>query len=477
MPQAADRLPPMSIEGEQGVLGCILLDPAQCLPIAQTQLGAKETFYDLRHQALFDALGEMFKNGKALDPITLQQFLKDRNQLEALGGMGYIGGLMNAVPSAANLEYYLEIVREKFTLRKVIQLCTETVGKAYDWPGKVAEIVNALQKSAMEIDPTTKGTEEIKSGELMRRVQERIESYGNEQSKAKGVMTGFWELDRILGGFKVGQLIILGARPSIGKSSLAMNLVESIAIHQREPSVFFSMEMEAEELGERLVSAQAGIDGARIQEYDFTGEEFAAITSAMGRISNAPIYIYDRGGLAFEFFRAKLRKMAVDHKIRLCIVDYLQLFDLPTNENRAIEIGNITKGLKSLAKELKMTIVCLSQLNRDLEKDNRRPRLSDLRDSGGIEQDADKVILLSEEIHQKKPKKKAKAKSKSASAKLFEKENATPEPDEPEIEYDSNRPIIIADVAKNRGGKKGVARLLFNKPLTKFENIPMETGI
>jgi replicative DNA helicase len=425
---------------------------------------------------LFNAFGDMLKAGKPLDQITLIQFLKDRNQLEALGGAPYIFGLMNCAASPAHLERYTEIVREKFILRKVIQLCAVITGKAYEWPGKVAEIVNELQKAAMGIEPEAKGCEEINASELMRRVQERLESYGDQQSKAKGVMTGFWELDRILGGFKVGQLIILGARPSIGKSSLAMNLVEQIAIVAKEPCAFFSMEMEAEELGERLVSAQAGIDGARIQEYDLSGDEFTSLTRAMGRISNAPIYIYDRGGLSFEFFRAKLRKMAVDHKIRLAIIDYLQLFDLPTNENRSVEIGNITKGLKSLAKELKMTIVCLSQLNRDLEKDNRRPRLSDLRDSGGIEQDADKVILLSEEIHQKQPKKKAKAKSKSASGKLFEKENA-PEPDEPEIEYDSNKPIIIADVAKNRGGKKGFARLLFNKPLTRFENVQMESGI
>lgn len=437
-----DRLPPHSEDAEQATLGCLLLDSKLCVPIAQGRLHP-DAFYDGRHETLYRAILEIFEKNGHVEVITLVDHLRKAKQLEQVNGAPYIAGLMNVPPSASSLEHYLEIVIEAHTMRKIIYLCTSMVEKAYDNP-KSKDTLPELQKAVMELDPATGNSEDIAMKDLMVRVKDRIENYKDPESKTRGFSTGFIDLDNVWNGMKLTQLIIIAARPSIGKSSLALNIAENVAT-AGEPVGVFSMEMEAEELGERSVANGASVDGETIQNGTYDHDQAAAMAAIIRARRKLPIYICEQGGMNFAYFRARLRRMVQRHKIKLAVIDYLQLFQLPCRENRSIEIGAITTGLKALAKELRIVIICLSQLNRDLEKDNRRPRMSDLRDSGSIEQDADKILLLSED--QEDAKKKTE-------------------------DRDQDTVVIIGDIPKNRGGKRGMVRFRFRRQFTRFENMP-----
>jgi replicative DNA helicase len=450
MPNVADRLPPHSIEAEQGVLGCVLLSPNDCMGVCIEKFRrGSEVFYDMRHQALFDTLAEMYDKKELIDPIVLQQYLRDRNQLEALGGMPYIAGLMNCVPSAASLEYYIEIVREKYILRKMIQTCTGAVARVYDHQGEVDGLLDEVERDVLQIaeERVSIGTKTIK--DLVHTAINTIEDYHARAGALTGLGTGFPDLDKMTSGMHGGEMIVIAARPSMGKTSLAMNIAEAVAIDQKQPVGVFSLEMTAESLVLRMLCSRSRVNLRNIRDGFLAERDFPKLTGAAGKLANAPLFIDDSAGLSILQLRAKARRMYQQHGIKLFVIDYLQLLNASSQkiENRQQEIAQISNGIKALAKELNVPVIVLAQLNRELEKDkNRKPRLSDLRESGAIEQDADLVGLL------------------------YKVESEKAEDDDGSGQQDVEAVPVNLLIAKQRNGPTGDVCMTFLKSYTRYES-------
>ncbi len=444
-----DRLPPHAPEAERGVLGCALLSPNDCLGecIEKLKDDGQAAFYDRRHQIIYTALVEMFNARLPIDLITLQQRLKDRQLLEDAGGLAYLSELQDAVPSAANLSYYLDIVREKFLLRRMIQTCTEIVGRVYDYEGEVEALLDEVERDVLRISESRVQTGALTTRELVGHAIQTIENYFNRQGALNGLSTGFPDLDRMTDGLHASEMIVIAARPSMGKTSLAMNIVEHVALEQKLPVAVFSLEMSAEALILRMMCSLARVNLRSIREGFMAESDFPKLTTAAGRLANARLFIDDTAGLSILQLRARARRLHQMHGIKLFVVDYLQLLHSTSRrsqENRQQEIADISSGLKSLAKELKVPVLVLSQLNRELERDKtRKPRLSDLRESGAIEQDADLVGLLY-------------------------KPNAGEE-DDGVAEESGGVPVNLL-IAKQRNGPTGDVPLTFLKPFTRFES-------
>ncbi len=444
----ADRLPPHSHEAEQGVLGCILLAPNDCLGQCIEKLKAgPEVFYDLRHQTIYEAVAAMYDKRDPIDIITLQQRLKDRGLLDQIGGIPYLNALQDSVPSAANLTYYLDIVEEKSLLRKMIHTCTDVVGRVYDFDGEVDELLDEVERDILRMSESRSGgtIEPVKS--LVNKAIGMVENYFNRQGTLGGLASGFAELDRMTDGMHGGEMIIIAARPSMGKTSLAMNIAESVVLNQKLPVGVFSLEMTAESLVLRMLCSNARVNLRNIREGFMSESDFPKLTSSAGKMSSAPLYIDDTPGLSILQLRTRARRMWQQHGIKLFVIDYLQLLHSTSRraqENRQQEIAEISSGIKALAKELSIPIIVLAQLNRELEKDkSRKPRLSDLRESGSIEQDADLVGLLY------KP--------------------ATEDEDAPQTEDSPDGIPVNLLIAKQRNGPTGDVQLTFLKPYTRFE--------
>src|ERR1051325_1478730 len=451
MPQVGDRLPPHSIEAEQGVLGCVLLSPNDCMGVCIEKFKrGSEVFYDMRHQALFDTLAEMYDKKELIDPIVLQQYLKDRNQLEALGGMPYIAGLMNCVPSAASLEYYIEIVREKYILRKMIQTCTGAVARVYDHQGEVDGLLDEVERDVLQIaeERVSMGTKTIK--DLVHTAINTIEDYHTRAGALTGLGTGFPDLDKMTSGLHGGEMIVIAARPSMGKTSLAMNIAEAVAIDQKQPVGVFSLEMTAESLVLRMLCSRSRVNLRNIRDGFLAERDFPKPAGAAGKLANAPLFIDDTPGLSILQLRAKARRMYQQHGIKLFVIDYLQLLNASSQkiENRQQEIAQLSNGIKALAKELNVPVIVLAQLNRELEKDkNRNPRLSDLRESGAIEQDADLVGLL----------------YKPDAEKADDDDGAAGQQDVEAV-------AVNLLIAKQRNGPTGDVHMTFLKSYTRYES-------
>jgi replicative DNA helicase len=443
-----DRLPPHSSEAEQGVLGCVLLSPNECMGDCIEKLkGGAETFYDLRHRTIFSVLAEMYDRREAIDVITLQQSLKNKQMLEEVGGLAYLSTLPDAVPSAANLVYYLDIVQEKYLLRKMIHTCTDVVGRVYDYEGEVDALMDEVERDILRISESRVHSTNSTIKELVKKAINTIEDFHQRQGMLTGIGTGFTDLDRMTSGLHPGEMIVIAARPSMGKTSLAMNVAESVAIEQKLPVGVFSLEMTAESLVLRMLCSRSRVNLRSVREGFLAERDFPKLTGAAGKLANAPLFIDDSSGLSILQLRAKARRMHQQYGIKLFVIDYLQLLHSTARraENRQQEIADISSGIKSLAKELSVPVIVLSQLNRELERDkNRKPRMSDLRESGAIEQDADLVGLLY------KP---------SASE---DEENAAG------TEEDAVAVNLL--IAKQRNGPTGDIHLTFLKSITRFES-------
>ncbi|MBU6400473.1 MAG: replicative DNA helicase [Verrucomicrobia bacterium] len=452
-PSRVDRLPPHALEAEQGVLGCALLSPNPALGECIEQLkGTTDVFYDLRHQTIFDLLVEMFDHKEAIDLITVQQRLKDKAQLDAIGGAPYLASLVDAVPSAANLTYYLDIVREKYLLRRMIQTCTGVVGRVYDFEGDVDALLDEVERDVLRINEERERAETRTIKDLVHRAINTIEEFHQRQGMLTGVSTGFPDFDKLTSGLHGGEMIVIAARPSMGKTSLAMNVAENVVIDQRLPVGVFSLEMTADSLVLRMLCSRARVNLRDIREGFLAERDFPKLTGAAGKLANAPLFIDDTPGLSILQLRARARRLAQQHGIKLFVIDYLQLLHSTARraENRQQEIADISNGIKALAKELAVPIIVLSQLNRDVEKDkNRKPRLSDLRESGAIEQDADLVALL----YRADPANPARPAGGE---------------DEDEAEQDA-LPVNLL-IAKQRNGPTGDVHLTFLKGYTRFES-------
>ena len=445
-----DRLPPHDLQMEMGVLGCALLDPNQCIGecIEKLKDDGKAAFYDLRHQTIYETLAEMFNARMPVDLITVQQNLKDRQLLEQVGGIAYLAQLQDGVPSAANLSYYLEIVREKYLLRKLIITCSGVVGKVFDYEGNVEELLDEVEKEILRVNESRVQSGSIPVKELVNKALTMIEKYWERKGELGGLATGFADLDKMTDGLHGGEMIIIAARPSMGKTSLAMNIAEHVSLELKLPVGVFSLEMTAESLIMRMMCSQARVNLRSIREGFMNESDFPKLMNTSGLMARAPLFIDDTPGLSILQLRARARRMAQQHGIKLFVIDYLQLLNSTARraqENRQQEIADISSGIKALAKELNVPIIVLAQLNREIEKDkSRKPRLSDLRESGSIEQDADLVGLLY-------------------------KPNAGEDEDGAATEESDGLPVNLV-IAKQRNGPTGDVHLTFIKPYTRFES-------
>jgi len=445
-PAKIDRLPPHALEAEQGVLGCLMWSPNDCMNdcIAKFK-GDQEVFYDLRHQTIYNTIQAMYDKREAIDLITLQQRLKDGQMLEQVGGITYLSSLQDAVPSAANLSYYLEIVLEKSVLRKMIRTCSDIVARAYENEGEVDALMDQAESEVLRIAESRVSSESSTIKELVKKAIATIEDFHQRQGMLTGIPTGFADLDKMTSGFHGGEMIVIAARPSMGKTSLAMNIAEHVCLEERLPVGVFSLEMTAESLVLRMLCSRSRVNLRNVREGFLAERDFPKLTGAAGKMAAAPLFIDDSAGLSILQLRAKARRMHQQHGIKLLVIDYLQLLHSTSaraKENRQQEIADISSGIKGLAKELDIPVIVLAQLNRELEKDkSRKPRLSDLRESGSIEQDADLVGLLYK-----------------------------PSVDDEESAGDQDtRPVNLL-IAKQRNGPTGDVNLTFLNSITRFES-------
>ena len=443
-----DRLPPNSQDVERAIIGSILTSPDSCLiECIQKIKPGRLAFYDLRHQELYATMLQMWDEMEPIDLATLPTYLRDQNKLEGVGGLAYIAALPE-VGMAVNLAYYIEILLEKYLGRKMIQTCTGIVQRVFDSEGEIEEILDEAERDIIKL-----GQERIKREmgtikELVGQVIDRIEQYHQNQGALTGIGTGFIDFDKMTTGLHGGEMIVIAARPAVGKTSWAMNVAEHVALELKLPVGIFSLEMTALQLTERMVCSRARVNLKNIREGFMAERDMPRLVRACELIRNAPLFLDDSSGSTILQLRAQARQMWQAYGIKLFVIDYMQLLHAPLRrvENRQQEIAEISGGIKGLAKELDVPIIVLSQLNREPEKrgSGERPRLSDLRESGAIEQDADLVGLLHRDTKSKE--------------------------DDEDTQEDYDVTPIKLHIAKQRNGPTGDVDLTFLRSITRFES-------
>jgi replicative DNA helicase len=442
------RVPPHSTEAEQSVLGGLLIDN-----LAWDRAGDVVTegdFYRFEHREIFSAIAQLINASKPADVITVFEQLQSNGKAEAVGGLAYLNALAQSVPSAANLRRYAEIVRERAVLRKLISASDEIATNAFNPQGRpVAQILDEAEGKIFKIGEEGSRNKQgfISISQLAVDLIDRVtELYENGAEEVTGVRTGFFDMDRMTAGLQKGDLIILAARPSMGKTAFALNIAENVAVQEGLPVLVFSMEMGASQLALRMVGSLGRIDQSGLRTGRIKDDEWGRLTEAVDKMSKAPLYIDETPGLNPAELRARARRMARQYggTLGLIVIDYLQLMSGTSKsdgENRATELSEISRGMKALAKELQCPVIALSQLNRSVEtRTDKRPMMSDLRESGAIEQDADIIMFIYRDEYYTKDQCK-----------------------EPGVAE-----IIIG---KQRNGPVGTVKLTFLKPLTKFDNL------
>src|SRR5213596_1062916 len=442
--QDIHRTPPNSVEAEQGVLGSMLISPRDTIAECVEKIN-EEYFYVPAHQTIYTVLVELWNAGQAIDLITFTQVLRDRNLLESLGGAAFVTGLFTFVPTAANVQYYIDIVRDKYILREIISAATESVRRAYEEQDEVNNLLDEVEQKIFAVgEDRFKGQMLSMKDQVMDAI-ESIEKLYERKGGITGISTGFVEFDRMTNGLHEAEMIVIAARPSMGKTALAMNIAEHVAINEKLPVGVFSLEMSSQQLVQRLLCSRARVNLQKVRD-GFLGErDFPSLTAAASKLAEAKIFIDDSASLSILELRAKARRLKAQQDVQLLIIDYLQLLRSTSRraqDNRQLEISEISAGLKALAKELKIPVVVVAQLNRQPEqRSGGKPRLSDLRESGSIEQDADLVGLL-------------------VRPELYE------EDEEARVEKAGEAELIIA---KQRNGPVGEIPLTFLKEFTRFE--------
>lgn len=389
-----ERTPPQNIDAEVAVLGSMLLDN-DTVNLA-VQMLTKESFYRTAHQELFQAIIDIYDRDRALDLVTLKEELKKRSLLEKVGGNGYLMDLEEAVPTAANIEYYARIVQEKATKRSLIDAAVRIQKDAYEETfdsdtllDKAESLVFDIGQKRASKNPSTK------LSEILKPVFNQIEKHHDKKGKLTGLPTGFADLDDVTCGLQPSELIVVAGRPSMGKTSLALNILQYVGVVENKPAALFSIEMSANQIAQNMLCSCARINAHNLRRGFLKDHEWSNISLAMGTLSEGAIFIDDIPGLSILELKAKARRLKSQHDIQLIVVDYMQLMEAPRAESRQQEISIISRGLKSLARELGIPIIAVSQLNRSVEsREGNRPRMSDLRESGSIEQDADVIMLL-----------------------------------------------------------------------------------
>jgi replicative DNA helicase len=442
--QDLHRTPPHSVEAEQGVLGSMLISPRETIAECVEKIN-EEYFYVPAHRTIYDVLVDLWNTRQGIDLITFTQVLRDRNLLDSVGGAAFVTNLFTFVPTAANVQYYLEIVRDKYILRQIISAATESVRRAYEEQEEVDSLLDEVEQKIFDVGEDRFKGQMLSMKDHAMQAIETIERLYERKGSITGISTGFVEFDRMTSGLHPSEMVVIAARPSMGKTALAMNIAEYVAINEKLAVGVFSLEMSSQQLVQRMLCSRARVNLQRVRD-GFLGErDFPSLTAAASKLAEAKMFIDDSASLSILELRAKARRLKAQQDVSLIIVDYLQLLRSTTRraqDNRQLEISEISAGLKALAKDLKIPVIVVAQLNRQPEqRTGGKPRLSDLRESGSIEQDADLVGLL-------------------VRPELYE------EDEEARVEKAGEAELIIA---KQRNGPVGEIPLTFLKEYTRFE--------
>jgi len=445
-----ERLAPWSQEAEQAVLGAMLLDADAVMRAIEH---VDDTmFYQEGHRRLFRAMYAITERGGVIDPLTLADELERRGEITLTGGREYLAFLLDAVPTVANVEYHARIVKEKALLRRLIEVSTEVVSEAFEGRTTASDLLDSAEARIFGLSQSKERTGFSRIKELLWPAMEKLELLAQRESAITGVPSGFHDLDQMTSGFQPADLVIVAARPSMGKTAFTLNIAQHAAITAKTGVAFFSLEMSKESLVQRMLASEALIDAQALRKGGRAlDESMPRLAQAAGILSHAPIFIDDTPGITLLDMRAKARRLKAEHDIGLIMVDYLQLMSGPSNsENRQQEVSQISRGLKALAKELGVPVIALSQLSRAPEQrtgdDKGRPQLSDLRESGAIEQDADVIMFIFRQ-------------------EVYAERDETGRLKDPTLEGKAE--IIIG---KQRNGPIGSARLFFHKQYTRFDN-------
>lgn len=390
-----DRTPPHNIEAEQAVLGAVFLEPEAFSTASEVLM--PDDFYRAGHQRIFQTMVALSDKGEPIDLVTVTTLLSNQNTLEEVGGVSYLTELAESVPTAANIGYYSKIVEEKALLRRLIRTATDIVTSGYQKEDEVEDALNEAEKSILEVSNRRNSGAFKAVKDVLIDVYDNIEQLHNRKGDTTGVPTGFRDLDRITSGFQPNDLIIIAARPSVGKTAFALNVAQNVAVNTDENVAIFSLEMGADQLVSRMLCAEGNIDAQRLRTGNLEAEDWSKLTMAMGSLSNAGIFIDDSAGIRVGEIRSKCRRLKQEHGLGMIMIDYLQLISgsARNQENRQQEVSEISRSLKALARELSVPVIALSQLSRGVEsRQDKRPMMSDLRESGSIEQDADIVGFL-----------------------------------------------------------------------------------
>jgi len=438
------RKAPWSNDAEQAVLAAMLLDQDAALKAAE--LLDDSMFYKEAHRILFRAMASLTEKAEVIDPVTLREELVRRGDLDRVGGMEYIAALLDVVPTAANVESHTRIVRDQAVLRRLVEAATEIIQDVYERKGESGEVLDNAEHRIFQVAQFRRSEDFSRLKELIWPTMERIEQMQGRAGAVTGVPTGFLDLDEKTAGFQRADLVIIAARPSMGKTAFALNVVQHAAIERQIGVAVFSLEMSKEALVQRLLCSEGLVDAQRLRRGALRDDDYPKLARAAGLLGTAPIWIDDSAALSPLQMRSKARRLKAEHDIGMVVVDYLQLMQGPAqSENRQQEISYISRSLKALAKELDVPVVALSQLSRAPEQrggEHRRPQLSDLRESGAIEQDADLVCFIYR-------------------PEMYEKEDK-----------DGNSLEGMAEliIGKQRNGPTGIVDLYFKKEYTRFDN-------
>ncbi|HHX18326.1 MAG TPA: replicative DNA helicase [Clostridium sp.] len=433
------RIPPQNIEAEQSVLGASLLDKGVLSTIAE--IIDVSDFYREDHKEIYEAIMDLYERGEPIDLITVSEQLKIRGSIDAVGGLEYLTNLVNAVPTTANAKHYAKIVEEKSILRRLIKTSSEIINMGYDETEEVEYILDRAEKGIFDISQKRNNQGFVQIKDVLIETFDRLEELYNNKGNVTGIPTGFVDLDHKTAGLHNSDLILIAARPAMGKTSFVLNIAQYAAIHSQVPVAIFSLEMSKEQLVNRMLCCEAMVDAQKMRTGQLEDSDWQKVAKALGPISDAPIYIDDTPGVTAMEIRAKCRRLKLEKNLGLVIIDYLQLMQgRGKNESRQQEISEISRSLKILAKEINVPVIALSQLSRAPElRGDHRPILSDLRESGAIEQDADIVMFLYRDDYYN-----------------------------PETEKKNVAEVIIA---KHRSGSTGTVELAWLGQYTKFANL------
>ena len=444
-----ENVPPQDIEAEQAVLGAIFLD-ADALVEAMAVIEPQD-FYRRAHQIVFRSMIALNDRNENIDIITLKSQIESENTLEDVGGISYLTELSQVTPTASGVAHYAKIVKDKSTLRELIQAATKIVKEGYSQEGSVEEIVEAAEKGILNVSEKRNSTGFQSIADVLNSTMEHIDMLSQQNEEITGLPTGYPELDKMTAGLQPEELIILAARPAVGKTAFALNIAQNIGTRTDRSVAIFSLEMGAESLVNRMLCAEGTIEASHLRTGQLTEEEWHHLIMAMGSLSRTSIFIDDTPGIKVSEIRARCRRLAQEKgNLGLILIDYLQLIEGSGRESRQQEVSEISRQLKKLAKELKVPVIALSQLSRSVEqRQDKRPVLSDIRESGSIEQDADIVAFLYREDY-------------------YQRQGTEEDKNEEEQAVDD---VIEVIIEKNRSGARGTVELLFKKEYNKFASI------